>query len=292
VADAADTDNSGRSLGDLRILLAGVPGVTDRGWLGYCTVTLFPLEDGWALFDTGHYNDRHLLLDALRKANVSPEDIRHVVLSHLHFDHCLNLPLFRKAQVYLSRAEREYARKVLSGDAVDPSIPDFWPSMLENHRVHAVDDGFRLSPTKRLRVFPGHTPGSMAMICDGPPRAAVCGDAVKNAWEAVTGRSGVPLAGDAAAAGSIAGILREASVLVPGHDVPFVKNSDGVEFLMPFRWEVNISLYPDSPGETVASLHRPAGPARASADGTKRFHPGVGNVEPRPGQDPDKKKEE
>jgi N-acyl homoserine lactone hydrolase len=292
VANAADADKSGRNVGDLRILLAGVPGVTDRGWLGYCTVTLFPMEDGWALFDTGHHNDRHLLLNALRTANISPDDIRHVVLSHLHFDHSLNLPLFRKAQVYLSRIEMEYGRNVLSGGAVDPAIPDFWPSMLENRRVHAVEDGFRLSPTKRLRVFPGHTPGSMAMICDGPSRVAVCGDAVKNAWEAVTGRSGMPLAGDAAASASIAGILREATVLVPGHDVPFVKNSDGVDFLMPFRWEVDISLYPGAPGEKVASLHRPAGPTRAPAGGTRRFHHKENDVEPRPGHAPDKKKEE
>lgn len=284
-------DTGRQALGDLRILLAGVPGVTDRGWLGYCTVALFPLEDGWALFDTGHYSDRRLLLDALRKANVSPDDIRHVVLSHLHFDHSLNLPLFRNAQVYLSRAELEYAGKILSGEAQDPAIPDFWPSMLDNHRVHAVDDGFRLSPTKRLRVFPGHTPGSMAMFCDGPPRVAVCGDAVKNAWEAVTGRSGMPLAGDATASASIASILREATVLVPGHDVPFVMNADGVEFLAPFRWEVKISLYPDGPEETVASLHRPAGPARAPKGGTRRFHHKENGVEPRPGQDPDKKKE-
>ena len=43
-----------RDVGDLWVLLSGVPGVTDRGWLGYCTVVLFLLEDGWALFDTGH----------------------------------------------------------------------------------------------------------------------------------------------------------------------------------------------------------------------------------------------
>ena len=143
-------------------------------------------------------------LDALRNADVSPDDIRHVVLSHLHFDHCLNLPSFQESASLPIPGRAGICQEVLSGDAVDPSIPDFWPSMLENHRVHAVDDGFRLSPTKRLRVFPGHTPGSMAMICDGPYRMAVCGDAVKNAWEAVTGRAGMPLAGEAAASASIA----------------------------------------------------------------------------------------
>ena len=119
-----------RDLGDLRVLLSGVPGVTDRGWLGYCTVVLFPLPDGWALFDTGHHSDRHLLFAALQASAIGPGDIRHVVLSHLHFDHCLNLPLFPNAEVYLSRAELDYARQVSAGEARDFSIPDFWPALL------------------------------------------------------------------------------------------------------------------------------------------------------------------
>lgn len=247
--DASDIGKGGPDLGDLRILLAGVPGVTDRGWLGYCTVVLFPLEDGWALFDTGHYSDRHLLLAALQKADVSPGDIRHVVLSHLHFDHSLNLPLFRNAQVYISRAELDYATNVLAGEAQDSAIPDFFPALLDKHRVHILKDGFRLSPTKRLMILPGHTPGSMVMLCEGPRKVAVCGDAVKNAWEAVNDRSHKA--------------QLEGSVIVPGHDAPFILHTDSVEFLAPFRWEVKISLYPDRPNQTVASPYRPAGTVRA-----------------------------
>ena len=89
-----------QGLGELRILLPGIPGVSSRGYLGYCTVVLFPLDGGWALFDTGHYSDRHLLITALSEAGVSPNSITHVVLSHLHFDHALNIPLFKNAIVY------------------------------------------------------------------------------------------------------------------------------------------------------------------------------------------------
>lgn len=181
-------------MGDLLVLLSGVPGMTDRGWLGYCTVVLFPLEDGWALFDTGHQSDRHILFSALHASDIRPADIRHVVLSHLHFDHSLNLPLFPSAEVYVSRAELDYARQVSAGEVRDFSIPDFWPALLDNRRVHIVDDDLRISPTKRLKVLPGHTPGCMAMFCEGPG-IAVCGDVIKNAWEAITGKAGTALAG-------------------------------------------------------------------------------------------------
>ena len=251
-----------RDLGDLRVLLSGVPGVTDRGWLGYCTVVLFSLEDGWALFDTGHQSDRHILFSALQASDILPDDIRHVVLSHLHFDHCLNLPLFPNAEVYISRAELDYSRRVSAGEVRDFSIPDFWPALLDKRRLHIVDDDLRISPTKRLKVMPGHTPGCMAMFCDGPRSVAVCGDVIKNAWEAVTGKASMAMTDEATAVSSIRTVLDEASVIVPGHDTPFVMGAGGVDFLIPFRWEVKVSLYPDEPEQTVASLYRPAGPKR------------------------------
>ncbi len=250
-----------RDVGDLRVLLSGVPGATDRGWLGYCTVVLFPLEDGWALFDTGHHSDRHLLLSALQTSNIRPGDIRHVVLSHLHFDHCLNLPLFQNAQVYVSRAELDYARQVSAGEVRDFSIPDFWSALLDNRRVRIVDDDLMISPTKRLKVLPGHTPGSMAMFCDGPGSIAVCGDVIKNAWEAVTGKAGMALAGDAVAGSSIRIVLEGARVVIPGHEGPFCRKPEGIDYLFPFLWEIKATLYPDIPERTVLKLERRAGVA-------------------------------
>jgi glyoxylase-like metal-dependent hydrolase (beta-lactamase superfamily II) len=246
-----------RDLGDLRVLLAGVPGATDRGWLGYCTVVLFPLEDGWALFDTGHQSDRHILFSALQASDIRPDDIRHVVLSHLHFDHSLNLPLFPNAEIYISRAEIDYAQQVSTGEVRDFSIPDFWPALLDKRRVHIVDGDLRISPTKRLKVLPGHTPGCMAMFCDGPRSIAICGDVIKNAWEAVTGKAMID---EATAGSSMRTVLDEGSVIVPGHDTPFIMGAgDSVEFLIPFCWEVKSNLYPEMPERTVLKLERRAG---------------------------------
>ena len=87
----------------------------------------------------------------------------------------------------------------------------------------------------------------------------MCGDVIKNAWEAVTRKAGMPLAGEVVACSSIQNLINEASVIVPGHDTPFVLNADGVEFLGPFRWEIKISPYPERPERTVSDLYRPAG---------------------------------
>ncbi|MCF8104273.1 MAG: MBL fold metallo-hydrolase, partial [Desulfohalobiaceae bacterium] len=108
--------NERNGFDDIDVLLSGIPGKTSRGFLGYCTVVLFLLDGEWALFDTGHQADRHLLVDALTQRALTPADIKHVVLSHLHFDHILNLPLFKRAKVYISQAELDYAKLVCEGD--------------------------------------------------------------------------------------------------------------------------------------------------------------------------------
>jgi glyoxylase-like metal-dependent hydrolase (beta-lactamase superfamily II) len=119
------------TMGQFKVLLPGVPAVTSRGYLGYCSVVLFDLGGEPALFDVGHHADRARLVEALREAGLTPGEIRHVVLSHLHFDHALNLPLFPQATVYLSRAERGYAAQVSAGRRVDHSLPDFCPRLLQ-----------------------------------------------------------------------------------------------------------------------------------------------------------------
>ncbi|MGD2125797.1 MAG: MBL fold metallo-hydrolase [Desulfobacteraceae bacterium] len=253
--------------GRMQILLSGVPGVSSRGWLGYCTVVLFRLDGAWALFDTGHYSDRHLLLEALAQTGVEPNEIRWVVLSHLHFDHVLNLPLFRKAEVYLARAEMEHAEKVSAGEVTDLAIPDFWQVLLEGHQLHMVDERLDLTDMLQLVRLPGHTPGCLTMFWNGSEVIAVCGDVIKNAWEAETGQAEIALAGDSLATESINRVQEKATVIIPGHDRPFRRREEGLEFLTPFSWRIQASLYPKEAGQTVLGLDFPAGLSKAGRNG-------------------------
>lgn len=250
-------NNSKELPGGLHILLPGVPGSTSRGFLGYCTVTLFALDgrSEWGLFDTGHYSDRHLLLSALDKAGISPDDIRHIILSHLHFDHILNLTLFPRAEVYVSNAEIDYAEQVSARRIVDHAVPDFWPSLLTNRSLHRVQDEFELGFGRKLTVWRGHTPGGLVMLCEGSETTAVCGDVIKNAWEAVGGKAAMAISTDDATA-SIRAVMARAEVIVPGHDRPFRHFRGGLEFLSPFHWEIWANLFPEPRDHLVLSLKK------------------------------------
>lgn len=96
-----------------KIILRGVPINSNRGALGWCTVSLLKCKKSCILIDTGSYSDRKLLLSSLEKAGILPEDIEIIFLTHLHFDHCINIEIFEKAKIMLLEKELIYA---LSGN--------------------------------------------------------------------------------------------------------------------------------------------------------------------------------
>lgn len=244
-------------LGDLQVLLHGVPCKTSRGWLGYCSIVLIPLEEGWALFDTGHYSDRSLLLQVLKRIGLSPLDIRSVFVSHLHFDHILNLSLFKNASLKVAKAEIEHARRVSAGEVEDTDVPENWQAILDQHEVDLIEGPQRIDGRTEVEVLPGHTPGGLVVYRRCPETVAVCGDVIKNAWDAVKGEPGV-IRGDFTAAGrSIRHVLEKSRVIIPGHDRPFSIRNGALEFLAPFSWQVSGSLMPGPQDEVLLDIRLP-----------------------------------
>lgn len=54
---------------------------------GIIAATAMETADGVALFDTGPESTFHNVVAALKGAGMAPADVRHVFLSHIHFDH-------------------------------------------------------------------------------------------------------------------------------------------------------------------------------------------------------------
>lgn len=116
---------------------------------------------------------------ALASEGLTPGDISHVVLTHLHFDHADNLDLFPDAQIVVQRGE-------LIG-AIDP-VPSqrifYWQSTIANLLARKRPTGLRLVdgdtdlfPGFRLLSVPSHTEGmQVPVLTTAKGKAAIASD--------------------------------------------------------------------------------------------------------------------
>ena len=146
----------------------------------------------------GVVEERHVLLDSLRDAGFSHEDIDVVVLSHLHFDHAGGLLdawrageppslLFPNATFVVGA---DHWRRALQPHPRDRAsfIPELMPLLENSGRLELVDGPHTpaLGDSVRFHFSEGHTPGLMlAEVCgargaDGQPHGGLvfCADLI------------------------------------------------------------------------------------------------------------------
>jgi N-acyl homoserine lactone hydrolase len=209
------------------VLLNGFPGRTERGFLGWSTAILILGEGSPILFDTGGGGDRRLLLHRLRECGLAPDDIRTVVLSHLHFDHVGNAECFPHAEIVVHENELSYVEQ---HGTLDPAVPMFLVWGLRGcGRLKSISGEPSLSRGVSLIQTPGHTGGHCSIVLETPQDVVVLAqDAIKHRGECLVGRPAEAFAMEAAIA-SIDRIVSTANVIVPGHDCPLRLNKGTIE---------------------------------------------------------------
>jgi glyoxylase-like metal-dependent hydrolase (beta-lactamase superfamily II) len=225
-----------------KILVPGIPVTTSVGFLGLSNVSLIETEGHYIIFDTGHYGIRDYLIKALEDEGLKTGDIDYVVLSHLHFDHALNAPLFKNAKFFVSSKELEYIEK--QGDKFEV---EYLPQLLKD-KIVTVDEGQELHGLKFI-MLPGHTGGSMGIISEDG--VLFTGDAIRYFLDAYKKEVSLALYDINEANKSIRKALKIAKIIVPGHDIPFAVENGVPKRLPDFRAnDFKISLY----GEINISL--------------------------------------
>lgn len=125
---------------------------------------IFGLRDG----------DRRLP-DAIRDAGYELGDVDHVVLSHLHFDHCgwnareqggKLVPTFPKARYWIQRGELEHARNPSERDTASYDGRN-WEPLFEAGVVELFDDGAEPVPGLKAVRTPGHNADMCVLLLDG-----------------------------------------------------------------------------------------------------------------------------
>lgn len=107
----------------------------------------------------------------LARHGIAPEDVAHVVLSHIHSDHAGGLHHFPDAQLHIGAGEFAWAREeVAAGNRFVQWDQQIAPVL---HRSwHEVDDDHDLLGDGSVVLLrtPGHTPGHLSLVVRLPTR--------------------------------------------------------------------------------------------------------------------------
>ena len=160
------------------------------------SVSLVVDGDAVIVVDPGMVADRELILAPLRSHGIEPGQVTHVVVTHHHPDHTLNIGLFTNAEVV-----------------------DFWARYRGDQWLDHPGDGYRVSPHAQLILTPGHTDEDATLLVETDAGVVACTHAW---WRADRTPEIDPLADDPMALeASRARILATADTVVPGHGEPF-----------------------------------------------------------------------
>jgi glyoxylase-like metal-dependent hydrolase (beta-lactamase superfamily II) len=144
----------------------------------------------------GVRESEHVLLNAIAKIGLTPEDIDVIVLSHLHFDHAGGLLhawqpdqparlAFPNARYVVSAGHWDRARDPHPRDRAS-FIPELHALLEGTGRLELVDGAQSdcLGPQVRLHYSDGHTPGLMlSEIRGASERIVYCADLIPGrAW--------------------------------------------------------------------------------------------------------------
>lgn len=199
------------------VVVQGSSFILDVGGIGISNCTLVTTADGPIIFDVGSHVTRDMIKAGLAKRGLKPADIRRVFLSHMHFDHVMNIDLFpHTTEVFVSRAEWDY---VSNPHPADDWLPWGIQDQLKKYKLHLIEGTAELSAGVRYFPVPGHTPGCYALaldLADGR-RATLAADALKFPREAILGRSDHSFDTPEAAARSIRTIVEMSDIIIPGH---------------------------------------------------------------------------
>ncbi len=110
------------------------------------------------------------LLSSLEKAGYKPEDITHVVHTHLHFDHCGGtikydengnlVPTFPNAEIIVSKRQWETATNPNPRERASFLKENLLP-MQESGKLRLVDEEGELFPGFFIEFYDGHTLGQL-----------------------------------------------------------------------------------------------------------------------------------
>ncbi|PAU93322.1 hypothetical protein CK503_12945 [Aliifodinibius salipaludis] len=153
---------------------------------------------GWGLDTGSQYTDVSNVCTNLRIFGATPEDITHVILTHLHYDHAAGSsftnaeaktqPTFPNATYYVHQQEWDFALEQSEGKQLSYSeryrLDDFYRLVSDGRVTFLSDDSTEIMEGITVVKTGGHTPGhQIVMLESGGEKAYYLGDLLPNEYQ-------------------------------------------------------------------------------------------------------------
>ena len=213
----------------LEVLTYGFTLMTNQGSVGYSTNSLLSYGNQTILVDTGPPSRRGLLVESLKEHGMTPADVDIVILTHLHWDHCLNTDLFKNSRILVHPVELDYARNPNPGDH---ACATYVADMLARLKVEPVSEGDAVVDGLTIMDTPGHTKGHISVQAelDGE-KTLIAGDALPDGGAVERGLPYNIFWDMNDARDSVEKMVESSTVFYPGHDLPFKLNGKEISYL-------------------------------------------------------------
>ena len=129
----------------------------------WVSVYLIDTPEGLILIDCAYEENLYLLIDSIRGLGFDPKDIRHLLISHGHFDHCgaaRQLQEMSNCEIWINEKDAYFFTERRDLIAFEDRVPEFRIDHYYDSDQSICFGGMIIWPVP----CPGHTPGTTSFF--------------------------------------------------------------------------------------------------------------------------------
>jgi glyoxylase-like metal-dependent hydrolase (beta-lactamase superfamily II) len=126
---------------------------------------------------TGYVNP----VDVLKRIDIDAQNVKHVVATHIHFDHISGIELFPQADIFLQEKEFNFwiknpmAKRAPFLNVTDPVSNGYLARLEGTQRLKLIRGDKKILPGIELLLAPGHTIGLQVVAVNTAKGTAIIG---------------------------------------------------------------------------------------------------------------------
>ena len=131
----------------------------------WVSVYLIDTSEGIVLLDCAYEENLYLLIDAIRELGFDPHNIKHLLISHGHFDHCgaaAQIQHMSGCEVWIGEKDAYFFTERRDLIAFEDRVPEFRIDHYYDYTKPMVFGDTTIQPV----LCTGHTPGTTSFFID------------------------------------------------------------------------------------------------------------------------------